>query len=78
MSRRSVDNERQLAEAAAIEALKNIGVDLSTIRLVVVRLNAGKPDISFVCASGATTHGGYLFFVSELEDQLGDETDSFI
>lgn len=79
MSRKSKKNsEQRLAEAAALEALKNRGVDLSDIRLVVVRLNAGRPDVSFVCASGASTHGGYLFFVSELEDKLDDGSGGFI
>lgn len=73
MSRKGQNSEKRLAEAAAVEALKNRGVDLSVIRLVVVRLNAGRPDVSFVCASGTATHGGYLFFVSELEDKLDDD-----
>ena len=73
------DAERIQAEAAALRALREIGVDLDDIKAVEVRFNGGRPDVSFHALSGSRTQGvGYLFFMDHLKSLLKDDERNFL
>ena len=73
------DAERIQAEAAALRALRELGVELDQIKAVEVRFNGGRPDVSFHALSGSRTQGvGYLFFMDHLKSLLSDADRNFI
>jgi len=73
------DAERIQAEAAALRALRELGVDLDTIKAVEVRFNGGRPDVSFHALSGSRTQGvGYLFFMDHLKSLMKSEDRNFL
>lgn len=65
-----MDPEKIQARAAAIEALRDMGVQVEHIRIVEVRFNGGMPDVSFHVISGSRGQGGILFFGGELEKMI--------
>ncbi len=76
--RRPVDNERTLAETAALEALQNRHEGSPDIILVVVKLRSGRADVNFICASGTHAPSGYIFLYEDLKDKLDDEGTSLV